>query len=433
MSRRTLALLAAAVVLRMAFHAVYVPAFEGPDEPQHLARVLDFALRPPGEALAGRWVDADVLASVLSYPCPRREHGCPPYGSAPGAFNLVRAAPPATLRVRDVHRIPNEEAKQPPLFYAATGFVLRALRAVGSGPVSNGGSPAETLLAVRVFNVLLIALALFGPLRSVFRESPGIAGAGLVAMLTPGACEAFARCSNDAAVFLWASLVVFALRRGARGAFLAALLAPGPLLKLTALAVCAYAVVLLWTERRTRAAVACALASIAALPLRGPGGWGLAAGPAAPELPAIGDTLGEWLLGLARTAYSVVKQPYWAGGWHNFRVPAGLVALYGALLLAAFIASRIAPRRRLLPLAAGVLVVLAGTVAYGVSVRQRFGIWGGLAGWYVWDWAPWLASAAADIFVVERRFARLLLAAECAFVVAANVWWFAIAGGVYSG
>jgi hypothetical protein len=51
----------------------------------------------------------------------------------------------------------------------------------------------------------------------------------------------------------------------------------------------------------------------------------------------------------------------------------------------------------------------------------------------VWEWAPWLTSAAADVLRIERRSARLLFAAECVLVVAANVWWFARAGAVYAG
>ena len=418
--------LAAAVVLRMAFHAVYLPAFEGPDEPQHLARVLDFERRPLGEALEGRWVDADVVAAVVSYPCPRTENGCPPHRGS-SAFNLLREAPAPTTRF--VQRIPNEEAKQAPLFYAGVGL---ALRWVGA-PASQ--SPASTLLGVRLFNVLLIAFALFGPLRQLFRDHPGAARAGLIALLTPGACEAFARCSNDAAVFLWASLVVAALHRPTGAAAVAVLMAFGPLLKLTALANCAYAVGVLLTEKRLRAALAASLASLAVLPLRGLRGWGLmlSLGREASSVPAVPDSLPQWLLGVARSAYGVVKQPFWAGGWHNFRVPSLLVAFYAALVAVTLLTARVVRLRRLLPLVAGGCVALAGAVAYGVSIRRSAGVWGGLAGWYVWEWAPWMVDGASDMLAVDRRFVRPLLLAECGFVLASNVWWFAAAGAVYGG
>ena len=57
-------LLAAAVVLRMAFHAVSLPAFEGPDEPQHLARIRDFACQPWSVAFEGKWVDAEIVLAA---------------------------------------------------------------------------------------------------------------------------------------------------------------------------------------------------------------------------------------------------------------------------------------------------------------------------------------------------------------------------------
>jgi hypothetical protein len=422
--RRLTGILAAAVVLRMAFHALYLPAYEGPDEPQHLARVLAFARKPIGEVMAGRWVDADVVGSVLSYPCPHPEYGCRPYPGSRAAFNLLRAAP--ARPERPVDPILNQEVKQPPLFYAAVGLGLRAIGA--------GENPAATLLAVRLFNVMLVALALFGPLRTLFQGSPGVARAGLVALLAPGACEAFARCSNDAAIFFWASFVLVALDRRLPGAAMSVLLTLGPLLKLTALPVSAYAVGVLLFQKRTRAALAGAIASVASLPLRGIHAWGLAVGP---EILAgrsgISDSAGEWIRGIARSAYGVVRAPFWAGGWHNFRAPSVLVALYASLLGGTMLAARRLRSRRLLPLAAGVLVAIAGTIAYGVSIRRSHGVWGGLAAWYAWEWAPWLAAAAKDLAVIDRRFARVLFAAECLFVLAANAWWFAVAGAVYAG
>ena len=55
--KRLLPALAVAVVARLALHALFLPAFEGPDEPQHLARIRDFEVRPPAEAFAGTLTD----------------------------------------------------------------------------------------------------------------------------------------------------------------------------------------------------------------------------------------------------------------------------------------------------------------------------------------------------------------------------------------
>ena len=208
---------------------------------------------------------------MLAYPCPHPEQGCPRYGEGPGIFNLL--APPPPRAPREVSAIPNEEAKQPPLAYALYGLPLRAVGA--------RGDPASVLLGVRLLNVALVAVALFGPLRRVFASSPGASCAGLLALLTPGACEAFARCSNDAAVFLWSAALLDALVRpggappaGSRACLgIVALLAIGPLLKLTALAVCAFAVVALWLDRRRTTAVAGALASAVVLPVQALRGW----------------------------------------------------------------------------------------------------------------------------------------------------------------
>src|SRR5450432_2689586 len=198
--KRLLAALAIGVVARMAFHAVFLPAFEGPDEPHHLARVLAVARGPISEGFAGRMVGEDVIASVRAYPCApalAAFYGCPTYGSSPGAFDVLRRPPAAGHAGPGV----NPESNQPPLFYFAAGLVLRL-----AWP---GVAPADALLFCRLLSVALVALAIFGPLARLARSRPpGLAVAGLLALLLPGASESLARCSNDAAVFLWAALVL---------------------------------------------------------------------------------------------------------------------------------------------------------------------------------------------------------------------------------
>jgi len=79
------------------------------------------------------------------------------------------------------------------------------------------------------------------------------------------------------------------------------------------------------------------------------------------------------------------------------------------------------------------VVAAAGTVVFAVATRRYFGAWGGVTGWYVWDWSPWLAVAVLDVAVIARRFVRPLLVAETGFVLAANVVWFVFASSAYGG
>src|SRR5262249_11030308 len=155
----------------------------------------------------------------------------------------------------------------------------------------------------------------------------------------------------------------------------------------------------LWVDRRRSAAVAAAMASGLFVPVQAWRGWSTGG---ALELqrqrPAIGETFAGWLLGLARTAYTLLKAPFLAMGWSLLRPPSALVASYFGVLIAVLFGIRPAQRpRRLLPhvLAAG--VVLAGTAIFAVATRRYFGVWGGVTGWYVWDWSPWLAVAARDL------------------------------------
>jgi Glycosyltransferase family 87 len=305
--RRLLLPLAIAVILRMAFQALFVPAFEGADEPQHLARILDFAARPFREAFEGRDVAPRILAAVAAFPC-RPELaaavGCPPYGQAPGAFDLLR-------RSDDVAdspggRLANVEANQPPFFYMSVGLVLRPFQL----------SVSRALLAVRLLCVALVALALFGPLRVLARRWPSaLAAAGLLALLLPGASEALARCSNDAAVFLWTALVLAALDRRTSGPGLAALIGVGPLVKLTAIPIVVFAVVVLARERSRGLAAAVAAASLAVFPMQAWRGWFWGG---TLELNAVRHPIAEsWTgasLGYLRSAYAFVKTTFWVGG-----------------------------------------------------------------------------------------------------------------------
>jgi len=424
--KRLLPALALAVVARMAFHALSLPAFEGPDEPQHLARVRDFSERPIAEAFAGRTVDAEILGALRAYPC-RPELGaaigCPGYGTAPGAFDLLRAAPAAVPLAGD-RAFPNVEANQPPLFYFVAGMLLRPFHP----------APAPALLAVRLFAVALVAIALFGPLRALARRwPPALVLAGLLALLLPGASEGLARCSNEAGVFLWASLVLAALARAERPGVLVALLAAGPLIKLTAIPIVVFAVCVRAGQRRLGLAAAGAAASLLVFPVQALRGW---VWGGTVELNAPGAPIVEPLLracaGFLRSIYAFVKTTLWVGGFSLIRPPRWLVVLYGGWLLGVAWALRRRPdARRSLAHGAAAAAAAAGFAVFAVANRRYYGVWGGVGGWYLWGWSPWIAEAVADLAIVPGRAARLLLWFEALVVVASNAAWFASSAGVY--
>lgn len=423
--KRLLPALAVAVVARMVFHALFLPAFEGPDEPHHLARIVAFAEEAPAAAFAGRELSRGVVGAVKAFACApalAQAYGCPPFAGQRAAFDLLRTGPaePAATAV------PNPEANQPPLFYLAAGLPLRAL----PGPIG----AARALLYARLLCVAMVAAAVFGPLRVLARGRPvGAAVAGLLALLLPGAAESLARCSNDAAVFLWAAFVLAALEKRPPAVVLALLLAAGPLLKLTAIPVVVFAVVALFAQGRKAPALVGALSALAVFPVQLLRGW-LWGGTV--ELnratPGIGEDLFAAGAGFARSAYAFVKTTFWVGGWTFLRPPPVLAAVYLLLLIAALVAWR--PRadpRRLAAHAAALAVAGSGFCVFALANRRFYGVWGGVAGWYLWGWSPWIGVAATDLGTVGPRAGRALLWAEAAFVVAANAAWIAAHAPVY--
>jgi hypothetical protein len=427
-SRRSLALLAAAVVLRMAFHAVYLPAFEGPDEPQHLARIWDFARKPWPEAFSGREVGVEILETVRRYPCRAELHatiGCPEYRTNSGAFDLLRPVPEAPPGA-PLRPIPNVEGNQPPLFYALAGAVLRFL------PVGVAGA----LLFARLLAAALVALALFGPLRGLSRRfPPGVAEAGLLALLLPGASEGLARCSNEASTFLWASLVLAALDRPTPAAALIALLAAGPMLKLTAIPVVVLAAIVLGRERSRGVALGSVAASLLVFPLQAARGW-MWGGTL--ELNFPGSPVTESPLriaaGFARSAYAFVKTAFWIGGHSLVRPPRWLTAAYGAWCAGLLLAFRRRNAMRRVPAHAGAaLVAAAGFAVFAVANRRYYGDWGGVGGWYLWGWSPWLATAVSDLGGFTERSMRPLLVAGALLAVVANAVWFDLTWAAYGG
>lgn len=429
MKRGTLAL-ASLLVCRIALHALFVPAWEGPDEIFHLGRVADFADRGPAEAFRGRELDGAIVADVRSRPCGPVVHpafGCPLFGTTPASFNLLRprletgTAPPQR----------NPKNNQPPLFYALAGSLLRLLRPMAPDAL---GSPEPRLLAARVLCVLLAAGGIFVLLRlQACRASPLFAGSLLAVLALPGASESLARCSNDASVFAWCALVLLALERRTRTGLFAFLLLLGPLLKLTAIPVVVFAVAALWTAGRRQAAAGGAFASLLVFPLQLWRGWrwGGTYELNRPPRPW-NEGASVTLAGLFRSAYTFVKTTFWLGGWSFFRAPGALVAAYGALLASGAALARVRRvRHRGAAHLAGLAVAAAGFVLFAYANRSFFGGWGGVGGWYVWSWFPWLAMAAYDTTSLGPRSARFLAAALGAFVLAANAAYYLAAYRLY--
>lgn len=428
LSSRAATALALLAILRLALHAAAWPAWEGPDEPFHQARAEAWAARPLGPGGAESVVPASFVAAVAAHPCGgdlSRAFGCPPFDGGGALFSAFR---PATPRAAAAGDYPNYETHQPPLWYLLSGWLLL--------PVVSGGAPPEArLLVLRLASVLAVAVALLGPVRRVSeRRGAGLLALVSVVLLLPAGAESFARASNDALAFLLVAAAVERLDRDAPGPLLPALLAAGPLVKLTVLPVAALAVVELARRRAWRAAALSAAASALVLPVQALRGW---AWGGTYELNrtagALGESLGASLLGFARSAFTFVKTSFWIGGWSFFRAPLALAAAFFALLLLAALLLRPAsPARRLLPHLAAFAVAAAGFALLAVGNRRLFGTWGGLGGWYAWNWLPWLAVAADDL--LERRSdgaLRVLLAALAAFLVAANAAFGVAAARLY--
>ncbi len=410
---------------------MFLPAYEGPDEPHHLGRIAAFADHPFRDALAGVPLDGSITRAVESRPCGptvRRVAPCPPFGSSPAAFNLLHPLP----KLPDPRGLPNPENHQPPLFYIVAGLILRA--ATRLDPSGWLAAPDVRLLSARLFSVALVAVAVFFPLRALLRtRSRGVAAIGLLLLLLPGAAESLARCSNDAAMFCWTGVLLYAVARRAPLPWTCLLLACGPLLKLTALPIAAVAVACLWQQGRRRGALFGVVSAGLVFPVQFLRGW-LWGGTYEfnRATPGIHETLLHAALGMARSFYTIAKTIFWLGGWSAFRAPLPLVIAWFLLLFGLLTVARLRPRIvTRWPHLLGAAAALAGCVVFIVGHRRYYGDWGGVGGWYVWDWAPWILIAFDDLAMVPEWARRILLPATVVFVAAANLVYLATAMRLY--
>jgi hypothetical protein len=417
-------------LLRLIGHAVFVPAFEGTDEPYHLARIAAFADQPPLPALRGVPTDGQIVSAVQARPCCPSLHrhlGCPPFGGSVAYLNLLHPLPPRP----PARAIPNPENNQPPLYYALIGLPLRI------APLVLGDRffrPETRLLTARLASVLFASLGIWVLFR-LFSDGRGrrVLLGVLLFMTLPGASESLARCSNDAAAFAWAAAAVWALRRRASTLWISVLAASGPLIKLTAFPVVVFVVVALWVVNRRRTAVVSGLASLCVFPLQFLRGWRWGGTyelnqPAAP----LGGTLTEVAVGLGRSAYTFFKTAFWLGNWSFFRPPTLLLAGFWLLLLLWTVAARARPEARLpLPHLVAAVAASVAMLLFFFGHRRFWGDWGGVGGWYLWAWIPWIAAAANDLLRLRASARVPLLVVTAAFAVVANLFYFRIAVGLY--
>jgi hypothetical protein len=426
------ALLGALVVLRLVFHAVFIPVFEGPDEPFHLGRAAMLA-DGTEDAWAGRTLPPDIVQVISGVPCCpdlSRAFGCPPFDGQGAAFNILRQVPaaPPQAPTRLDH---NYEAHQPPLFYLVGAAILRCAAVLA--PAASRGVPARLLL-IRLLSVVVVAIAIAAPLRRAIGEyDAALAACFLLLLLLPGAAESLARCANDGVVFLWSAVVIWAACRRSRSSVLVALLAVGPLIKLTAFPVAIFALVWLWRERSRGPALLGAMASAAVFPLQALRGWEWGG---TVEMNAAAHAAHEPLLaamaGFARSLYTFLKTTVWLGEWSFFRPPPWWLGILLAIGVWCVLAVR---RRRGARHTLGHLLALiaaaAGITAFAVGQYRLFGAWGGLGGWYAWGWFPWLAAAAGDTLELRPGFAATTVGLLASFVLLTNGLWLAAALHLY--
>lgn len=428
LSRATLLALRAAVFLLCALHAIFSPVYEGPDEPFHLARARQFVGAPLAEALAGEEVDADLVRSMQAWPCgPAMQSAldCPAYGSEPAAFNILDPA----RRAETGASINNYQAHQPPLYYLAAASLLE-LFAPGIGT-----APESQILLLRLAAVLLVGYVLCFPLRKLGKGNVPLEALVLLALLLPGAAESLIRVSNDVVVFAWAVLMVAALSRRdeLRTRELALLAALGPLLKLTAFPIVAVAAVVGWRARGRRSGLLIAASGLAVFPLQWLRGWAWGGTlEANTPLGPLGS-LPEILVGLVHSAATFLKTAVWLGGWTFFRPPVWLlvvIPLLGLLVIVRCVRLR-NPRANGGAHLAGAALAAAGFVAFALGQRQIFGVWGGVGGWYLWGWAPWLALCASDLLEIRLDRERELVAGAVLAAGLAHLVWFEVAYRAY--
>lgn len=440
-ARATVSVVAGLVALALPAYALFLPAFEGPDEPFHLSRALDFAR---GRYLDGWRADRlgdDVVSALARYPCGpdlHRVFGCPAFASDSGrAWGNLLAVPPVE-RPADPPRdpYPNYERQHPVL-----GYLVWAIPVAVVDRATSDHEPARRVAAVqltiRVANLVLLAIAFLGPGRRLIAswsiEARAVAAG---AMLLPGAVETLARGGLEALVFAWSLwFVEESFREPSRVSRLLTLAAVGPLIKLTALPIVAFGVVAAWSRRRTVLAIGIGVAGAAVYLerlLRGYLAGGVLDLHAGYATHDPGDLL-DLLRGIGWSMLVTAKSAAWLGGWSFFRPPIWVLAVIGgaAIALLALVRLRHERERAVILAALGAAgVAIAGHAVFSVAVYRVFGSWA-VGGWYVWAWFPVAAVAAERALEWRRPLPPWLLAALVAALATVDLAWWRAADRLY--
>jgi hypothetical protein len=432
MSRKISLALVTVLALRFVFHAFYLPVFEGPDEPFHLARMVSFVDGSIAEGWRGETVSPVIVSSVESHPCCNdlaRAFGCPPFGEEPAEFNILDFD--TTDQSSAV--VANYEKHQPPIYYVLGAVVLSGSSALFPSSISE--APSLRLLIARLFSLTLVLIALIGPIRSLASHYGNNWYAALLLVLfVPGASESLVRCANDSAVFLWAALLMWALVRKAESRIFIALAMIGPLIKLTTLPIVGIAVVWAWFNRPRWHAMMIAIASSLIVPLQWFRGfrWG-----GTVELnyssQAVAEPLQNQVLGFVRSSYTFLKTTVWLGEWSFFRAPVWVLIAASLFLVIVILSLRFQkPTGSLAPHVTGVVLAIAATSYWFISHRAFWGQWGGVGGWYAWGWYPWVAVLAGDLFSIDRSRRFLIIGGGAILLFIINIAWFVFAHRLYS-
>jgi hypothetical protein len=227
---------------------------------------------------------------------------------------------------------------------------------------------------------------------------------------------------------------MWSLEKPARAWVIAALVAIGPLIKLTALPIVAMAVTALWISRRRNASLVACFGALLIVPLQWLRGWhwGGTLELNRPTKPIV-EPLWDTLVGFTRSAYTFAKTTIWLGEWSVFRPPLLLLLAWGVIAIVWIASVRWKPRAdRVLPHLFGIVIAVCGFVTFAIANRRYFGGWGGVGGWYVWGWVPWLVVAADDLLEIRASRWRWLSALTLTCVLLTNAVYYWIAVRLYS-
>lgn len=421
------------IAFRFIFHALYIPVFEGPDEPFHLARVSAFVDGPISEAITGHWVKEDIISNIVSHPCGpdlARVYGCTSFKDSEAAeFNILEFED-SNLAVRPSF---NYESHHPPLYYLAGASALFLPKGI-PGFSSRANNPVFRLLMMRIFSVCLVLIAVFGPILALSRSRSRawLWSCGLL-LLLPGAAESLARCANDVGVFLWTALIVWAIDRSERTSIVVCLIAIGPLIKLTALPVVCFALAWVALNRPLGHTISALASAIIFLPLQWFRGhmWGGTVELNGPNR-TLDESLLETMVGSVRSLYTLLKTAFWQGEWSIFRPPLWLLAIAALFVFVLVFFSRLhAFSFEQTPHIVGLLSMVGAVAVFFLSHRLHWDQWGGVSGWYLWGWMPWLAVAFHRLIRVYPGRVTCLMWLATGVVVVANITWFWVAHSVY--